>query len=218
MRSPSGGRHHQDEDRRHREVQDAARRGGVVQAEPLQREVQPAAGEAERGEDLASRAATVRGSFRRMPAEANGSRIASTIARRPTVAMPGAMSSRTARATIQLPDQSRSVAISTNQAVKRIGADYPLRANLDRMPHVRAAGRSLAYEWIGQDERQAGAGVPARRARLDPAVARFPGEARRRDRLPRAGVRPLRLRAVGRAGRAPAHGEVHARRSARGLA
>jgi len=37
------------------------------------------------------------------------------------VAIPGAMSSRTARATIQLPDQSRSVAISTIQAVKRIG-------------------------------------------------------------------------------------------------
>jgi pimeloyl-ACP methyl ester carboxylesterase len=34
--------------------------------------------------------------------------------------------------------------------VKRIAGDYRLRANLDRMPYVRAAGRSLAYEWIGQ--------------------------------------------------------------------
>src|SRR5213076_422361 len=37
----------QDEDRRDGKVQDAARRRGVVQAEPLQREVRAAAGEAE---------------------------------------------------------------------------------------------------------------------------------------------------------------------------
>src|SRR5262249_43048074 len=38
---------------------------------------------------------------------------------RPTVASPGAMASRTARATIQLPDQRRSVATRTSQAVRR---------------------------------------------------------------------------------------------------
>jgi hypothetical protein len=62
------------------------------------------------------------GSFCASPRHANGSRIASTSTRRPTVATPGEISARTARATIQLPDQSNSVATSTTQVVKRIRA------------------------------------------------------------------------------------------------
>src|SRR5437867_6913772 len=56
--------------------------------------------------------------------------MARTMTRRPTVAIPGAISSRAARPTIQLPDQSASVAASTSQAVKRMTADYRLRAKL----------------------------------------------------------------------------------------
>jgi hypothetical protein len=41
-------RHQQDEDRRGREIEDAAGGGGVVQPEPLQAEVDAAAGEAQR--------------------------------------------------------------------------------------------------------------------------------------------------------------------------
>ena len=45
------------------------------------------------------------------------------------------------------------------------------------MPVLNAAGHSLALRMDRGRRRQAGAGVPARRARLDPAVARFSGEA-----------------------------------------
>jgi len=48
-----------------------------------------------------------------------GTRITSTMKSRPTVASPGAMSLRTARATIQFPDHSMSVAMRMSQAVKR---------------------------------------------------------------------------------------------------
>ena len=73
----------------------------------------------------------------------------STIASRPTVASPGAISSRTARATIQFPDQSMSVAKSTIQAVNAWRAIiHCVLRSTDAI--LRAAGRSLAYEWIGE--------------------------------------------------------------------
>ena len=111
------------------------------------------------------------------------------------------MSSRTARATIQLPDHS-----SERRDEHQPGGEYArrrdYRARCYLRPHAIAA-RSGPFarttSGSARRRRQAGAGVPARRPRLDPAVARFSGEARARDRLPRAGLRPLRLRAVGRA-------------------
>src|SRR5436190_1783544 len=68
---------------------------------------------------------------------------------------------------------------------------------------------------MGRDrgERQAGAGVPARRSRLDPAVARLPAKRGSSPRLPRARLRPLRLRAVRRAAGTQTQREIHARRS-----
>lgn len=62
------------------------------------------------------------------------------------------MSSRTARATIQLPDQSSSVASSTSQAVNRMPGDYHPHARFERMPFLNVAGHSLAYAWIDAAE------------------------------------------------------------------
>src|SRR5262247_1397422 len=125
----------------------------------------------------------------RSPENANGSSIASTMRIRPTVAMPGAMSSRTARATIQFPDHSRSVATRTSQALQRMGP----HANLG---HAGCeSGGALAQLRVDrrQRARKADADFPARRPRLHPPVARLPDESGCGDRLPRAGLRPLRL-------------------------
>src|SRR5262245_13110620 len=128
----------------------------------------------------------------RSPENANGSRIASTMRIRPTVAMPGAMSSRTARATIQFPDHSRSVATRTSQALQRMGS----HANLG---HAGCeSGGALAQLRVdrGRWARKADADFPARRTRLDPPVARLSVEGGGCHRLPRAALRPLRLRPV----------------------
>ncbi len=75
------------------------------------------------------------------------------------MASPGEISSRTARATIQLPDQSRSVAISTSQVVKRMKAPI-IACYIRRMPFATAAGRSVAYEWIGDSSSRLSSGKP----------------------------------------------------------
>src|SRR5437667_125801 len=59
------------------------------------------------------------------------------------------IATRTGRATIQLPDHRRSVAISTSQVVKRMKAAI-IACYIRRMPSATAAGRSVAYEWIGE--------------------------------------------------------------------
>src|SRR5580765_548029 len=92
--------------------------------------------------------------------KANGSRIASTIRIRPTVAMAGATSSRTARATIQLPDQRSSVANRTSQAVKRIEAHYGLRAKFASCPRCKRPAARSTTNGLKWDQKQAEQGGP----------------------------------------------------------
>src|SRR5258708_15516175 len=101
----------------------------------------------------------ISGSFSRSPRQAKGSRIASTTTSRPTVGSPAEISSRTARATIQLPDQSRSEASNTSQVVKRMKAPI-IACYIRRMPFATAAGRSVAYEWIGDSSSKVSSGKP----------------------------------------------------------
>src|SRR3954471_1535772 len=92
------------------------------------------------------------GALRTRPRSVNGASTMMTISTRPAVARPGEMSSRTARATIQLPDQSESEASSTSQVVKRIGVAPIIACYIRRMPFATAAGRTLAYEWVGEED------------------------------------------------------------------
>src|SRR5258707_8130839 len=65
--------------------------------------------------------------------------------------MPGAISSRTARATIQLPDQRSSVPRRTSQAVKRMSGRLSTACYVRPMPVTQAAGHAIAYEWVGEE-------------------------------------------------------------------
>src|SRR5262249_32986175 len=133
------------------------------------------------------------------------SRMAITISWRDTVAVAGEISSRTARATIQLPAQRNRVAMRTRGAAKRISCMliWIHARSLRRRPLARspAAGR-----------RGARARLPARGPGLDRAVAGLSAARREGDRLPRDRLRPLRLRAVGGAAGVPGGDGFHAPR------
>src|SRR6266404_3146982 len=138
----------QDEDRRDRKVQDAARRRGVVQAEPLQREVRAAAGEAERRENhpvsffqqLELCRQTVPRERRENhqnqdQAPDGGERRADLVAR------------RARDDPVAGPQQQRR---EEDEPGSETHAQAIIACVLSSiMPRVTAAGRSLEYEWVG---------------------------------------------------------------------
>ena len=89
-----------------------------MQAEPLQREVQAAAGQAEGPQNLPVAPLRVFTLDLRLKGERQKNR--QDDEQSADGGDPGAISSRTARATIQFPDQRSSVPSNTSQAVKRI--------------------------------------------------------------------------------------------------
>src|SRR6185503_8798289 len=89
--------------------------------------------------------------LRLIPVKVKGRRIRRTTTSLAAVAMPGAMSSRTARATIQLPDQRNSVAARTSQTAKG-ETRLITHANLNFMPQISAGGHALEVQWIDGSE------------------------------------------------------------------